>query len=289
MQIPSTPIRASARIRSGSSTVQAINSRPASWQARARRPVIDRLVRPDRPHSQLRRATGDDPGQPPPQRDEGREHQGLRPRDRVPVAGHLGKRPATREVRLELGHGLEARHLHRRDRRPPDQSRASKRRDHLVLAPGELQVAVDLDPVERRAGEGIERLIEGERIAASGITPVMGDDQRRSPGVDRPGGRGAPITVGELGPGPQHVELDHLDPGDDGGLEALERVPGPDRVGALVADPLQARHDIGPSRRVRAGRSSSTSRWCPGTTSSTTQRAFGVSYEGPGGLGQRTR
>ncbi len=40
VQMPSTPIAASARIRGSSSTVQAISSRPLSWQAPARRRVI---------------------------------------------------------------------------------------------------------------------------------------------------------------------------------------------------------------------------------------------------------
>ena len=40
VQMPSTPRATSRFISRGSSTVQAINSRPTSWQARARRGVI---------------------------------------------------------------------------------------------------------------------------------------------------------------------------------------------------------------------------------------------------------
>ena len=64
--------------------------------------------------------------------------------------------------------------------------RSRERRDHLVLAPRDLQVAVDLDPVERRPGEGVERLVEGERLAAG----------RRRPSRGRPGAAAAPAATG---------------------------------------------------------------------------------------------
>ena len=68
-----------------------------------------------------------------------------------------------------------------------DQAPLAKRGHHLVLAPGDLQVAVDLDPVERRPGERVEHLVEGQRLAAGGVAPVVGDQQRAAPA--RPPGR----------------------------------------------------------------------------------------------------
>jgi len=38
---------------------------------------------------------------------------------------------------------------------------------------------------------------------------------------------------------PENVELDRVDPGLDPGVEALERVPGRDQIGPLVADQAQ--------------------------------------------------
>ena len=65
----------------------------------------------------------------------------------------------------------------------PISPRSAKRRDHLVLAPGDLQVAVDLHPVERRPREGVQHRVEGQRLAARGVAPVVGDEQRRAPGA----------------------------------------------------------------------------------------------------------
>ena len=117
----------------------------------------------------------------------------------------------------------------------------AKRGHHLVLAPGDLQVAVDLDPVERRAREGVEHRVEGQRLAPSRVAPVVGDQERAPGRRRRPGRRPAPVAaVAEVGARAQHVQLDHLRARGDRRLEALEGVPGPDRVGALVADSLQA-------------------------------------------------
>jgi hypothetical protein len=205
-----------------------------------------RLICPDRPHTHLRGAAADDRWKSPSHRDQRGEHDWLRPWDRVPVPGHLGQRPSARQVGFERGQDPEARDLHRRHARPFDQTPAAKRRHDLVLAPRDLQVAVDPDGVERRPAEGVEHLGEGERVTACRVPPVVRDEQRGGAWGNRPRRRASPIgPVAELGPRPEHVQLDHLRSRLDRRLEALERVPRPDRVGALVTDPLQARHDIG--------------------------------------------
>ena len=57
------------------------------------------------------------------------------------------------------------RELHRRDHRPLEQAALAQRGDDLLLAARQLDVEVDLDPVERRLEEGVERLVEGQRRA----------------------------------------------------------------------------------------------------------------------------
>ena len=71
-------------------------------------------------------------------------------RVRGPVAPGLREGPAEAQVGLELAQLDEARDLHRRDHRPVDQAVAGQRAGQLGLAAGKLQVAVDLDLVERR-------------------------------------------------------------------------------------------------------------------------------------------
>jgi hypothetical protein len=102
--------------------------------------------------------------------------------------------------------------------------------DDLVLAAAQLQVEVQLDLLERGRREGLERLRQGQRGAAGGVAPVVGDDQRAALG-----GRQARIAVR----GPEDVELDRRDAGLDRRREALECVAGPDPVRALMADQPQ--------------------------------------------------
>ena len=119
-------------------------------------------------------------------------------------------------------------HLHRRDHRPLDQVALAESVDQLLLPAGQLQVEVDLDPVERRLEEGVERLGQLQRRPARRVLPVMGDDQ------------GAPLLERQVRVRqPDHVELDRVDAGLDCGVEALHRVAGRDQVGPLVADQAQ--------------------------------------------------
>ena len=106
----------------------------------------------------------------------------------------------------------------------------------LLLAPRELQVAVDLDPIERWPREGVERLVEGEARARGGVVPVVGDDERRAIGRGQ-----LRSAVAE----PENVELDHVDADLDRALEAGDRVALDQGGGALVADPAE------PGGRVR--------------------------------------
>ena len=74
--------------------------------------------------------------------------------------------------------------------------------------------------------------------AAPGVVPVVGDDQRMTLGHRQVGVRE-----------PDDVELDRVDPGVDRRLEALQRVPGRDQVGPLVADQSQRAKRAGSRRR----------------------------------------
>jgi hypothetical protein len=125
-------------------------------------------------------------------------------------------------------------HLHRRDHRSVDQIALAQCLDQLLLAAGQLDVEVDLDPLERRLEEGVEGLGQGQRSAAPGIGPVVGDDQRR-PLLERQ------VRVRQ----PEDVELDRVDAGLDRGAEALQRVAGDDQVGPLVADQAQPAWRLG--------------------------------------------
>ncbi len=119
--------------------------------------------------------------------------------------------------------------LHRRDHRPADQVALLQSRDDLLLAARQLDVDVDLDSVERRLEEGVERFAKGQRLAPFGVSPVVGDDQLGS------------LLERQVGVAqPEHVELDRVDAVLDRGMEALDRVSGRDQVSALVADQPQA-------------------------------------------------
>ena len=98
--------------------------------------------------------------------------------------------------------------------------------DDALLVAGELEVDVELDARVGVGGEVREALLERQRVAAVGGAVVVGEHE-------------APAAVAVLG---QHVELDHVDPGRERGVEARQRVARSDEVGALVPDALHRWH-----------------------------------------------
>ena len=235
VQMPSTPRAASRRISCElvDGPGDQLEARVVAGAGQAR--GDHRVVGPDRPHAQLR-APGGGP------RSAG-AFAATRAR-RSPAASPTGSSssraspwaPSSPAAARDRARAAPAgwRPPWSRSRRAPCRPRSAERRHDLVLAPGDLQVAVDLDLVERRPREGVEHLVEGERVAARGVTPVVGDQERAAPRPPAPPPRGASRAVGELRARAKHVQLDHLDARRHRRLEALEGVPRPDRVGSLV-------------------------------------------------------
>ena len=172
------------------------------------------------------------------------------PGARRPVAAHLRQRPAAVEVRGRVAQPGEAGRLHRGDHRPLEQPALAQRGHDLVLAASHLEVEVEADPVERRGGQRVERLGQGERLAARRVGPVV-RDQQRAAGAARAAAGTAPILGEvEVAAWAEDVQLDRVDPGLDRGREAGERVAGGERVGALVTD-AQHRGTVAPASRAR--------------------------------------
>ena len=150
----------------------------------------ERVVEPDRLDAQARRVAADQRGQAGAHRRDAGCHE--RPGEPAagPVAADLRQRPAAAQLGLELAERVDRADLHRRGHRALEQVALAQRGDDLVLAPGDLQVEVDL--ARRRAGgssEGVERLVEGERRARGGRRPSRG--RRASGPVPRAGPAGA--------------------------------------------------------------------------------------------------
>jgi hypothetical protein len=134
-----------------------------------------------------------------------------------PVAAGLRVGPAEAQVGLELAELDQALDLHRRDHRSLHQPPAGEGPGELGLAAGELQVAVDLDLVQRRLQEEVERFGQVHRLAPQRVVVVVGDDQSALPLAE-------------------DVELDHVHADLDCRVKALCGVAGDDRVGSLVTD-----------------------------------------------------
>ena len=129
------------------------------------------------------------------------------------------------------------------------QAPLAKRR-HRVLAPRDLQVAVDLDPVERRLGEGVESLVEGEGLPPRRVAPVVRDQQR-----------GAPAATGPAAPAANHGPgIPTADEARPARSSRHRRPPLPrsspgcspgGSVGSLVPDSLQA-HSVTVGKQIVA-------------------------------------
>ena len=152
---------------------------------------------------------------------------GNRPHDRLRVvAPDARHRPAEPQRGLERPDGDEAAHVHRGHERAPDEVALLQRAHDARLVAGQLEVDVEVDAGERRRGEVVEALLERRRGAEVVLVVVR---QQQARGVERA------LVLG------QHVELDHVDVGGQGGVEGRAGVARREVVGALVADPSQAR------------------------------------------------
>ena len=98
-----------------------------------------------------------------------------------PVALGLRVGPAETQVRCQLAQLVQALDLLGRDHGPGDQAATFERAGELGLAPGELQVAVDLDLVERGLEEEIERVRQLHRSPVECVVEVVGGVRMRMP------------------------------------------------------------------------------------------------------------
>ena len=147
---------------------------------RARRRADQRVVDPHRLDPQLRQLLGRQAGQAVAHRRQRRQHRRPSPSASRSSPWSLWDRssraaapaPARRMRPSEYSSIVEtiARSI---------RSALAQRLDDLLLAAGQLDVEVDLDLVQRRLEEGVERLGQRQRRAPLGVGPVVGDDQRR--------------------------------------------------------------------------------------------------------------
>jgi hypothetical protein len=144
----------------------------------------------------------------------GRElgHQRLRR-----VALQARDAPAQAQPRLQRAQDDQRPHPHRGDQRAFDKPVLAQRVDGALFVARQLEVHVELDPLERAAREVGEALLERRR--AVGVLVVVGEQQ--------------------LAAVLEHVELDHVHAVRERGVERGGGVSRDDEVGALVSDPSQ--------------------------------------------------
>ncbi len=167
-----------------------------------------------------------------------RQHRGVgrqlqQRRGRV-VAFGAWDRPAEPQPRLVGADARERLRVGGGDQRPRDEPVGAQRVDDAQLVAGDLQVDVELDPVEGGAGEVGEAVAEAEHVGAGGVLVVVREQQPAAGGV-------RPAVGAEPG---QHVELDHLDAGLARASKLASVLPGAIRSAPLWPTRLVLSADI---------------------------------------------